>query len=29
MPNKGYYSVQGHARSSRSIPIESQYMTSY
>ena len=23
--NKGYYAVQGHPRSSRSVPIESQY----
>jgi len=28
-PNKGYYGVQGHSRSSRSIPIESPYATSY
>jgi len=27
--NKGYYTVQGHARSSRSVPIESPYATSY
>jgi len=23
MQNKGYYAVQGHSRSSRSVPIES------
>ena len=28
-PNKGYYAVQGHPRSSRSVPIESLYATSY
>jgi len=28
-PNKGYYAVQGHLRSSRSVPIESPYATSY
>jgi len=28
-PNKGYYAVQGHPRSSRSVPIESPYATSY
>ena len=28
-PNKGYYAVQGHTRSSRSVPIESPYATSY
>jgi len=27
--NKGYYAVQGHSRSSRSIPIESPYATCY
>jgi len=27
--NKGYYGVQGHSRSSRSVPIESSYATSY
>ena len=27
--NKGYYAVQGHPRSSRSVPIESLYATSY
>jgi len=26
---KGYYGVQGHSRSSRSVPIESPYATSY
>ena len=26
--NKGYYAVQGHSRSSRSVPIESPYATS-
>jgi len=26
--NKGYYAVQGHPRSSRSVPIESPYATS-
>jgi len=25
----GYYGAQGHSRSSRSVPIESPYMTSY
>jgi len=29
MQNKGYHSVQGHSRSSRSVPIESPYATSY
>jgi len=29
MQNKGYYGVQGHSRSSRSVPIESPYATSY
>ena len=29
MQNKGYYGVQGRARSSRSVPIESLYATSY
>jgi len=27
--NKGYYGVQGHSKSSRSVPIESAYATSY
>jgi len=27
--NKGYYGVQGHSRSSRSVPVESPYATSY
>jgi len=27
--NKGYYAVQGHSRSWRSVPIESPYATSY
>ena len=27
--NKGYYSVQGHSRSSRSVPIESPYAICY
>ena len=27
--NKGYYGVQGHSRSSRSVPIESPYAISY
>jgi len=27
--NKGYYTVQGHSRSSRLVPIESPYATSY
>jgi len=27
--NKGYYSVQGHSRSLRSVSIESPYATSY
>ena len=27
--NKGYYGVQGHSRSSRSIPIESSYAICY
>jgi len=27
--NKGYYGVQGYSRSSRSVPIESPYATSY
>jgi len=26
---KGYYAVQGHSRSSRSVPMESPYATSY
>jgi len=29
MQNKGYYAVQGHSRSSRSVLIESPYATSY
>jgi len=29
MQNKGYYSVQGHSRSSRSVSIESPHATSY
>ena len=27
--NKGYYAVQGHSKSSRSVPIESLHATSY
>jgi len=27
--NKDYYAVQGHSRSSKSVPIESPYATSY
>ena len=27
--NKGYYAVQGHSRSSKSVSIESPYATSY
>jgi len=27
--NKGYYGVQGHSRSSRSVPIESPYAITY
>jgi len=27
--NKGYYGVQSHSRSSRSVPIESLYAISY
>jgi len=27
--NKGYYGVQGHSRSSRSVPIENPYANSY
>jgi len=27
--NKGYYAVQGHSRSSRSVAIESPYANSY
>jgi len=27
--NKSYYAVQGHSRSSRSVPIESRYATFY
>jgi len=26
---KGYYAAQSHSRSSRSVPIESPYVTSY
>jgi len=29
MQNKGYYAVQGHSRSSRSISMENPYATSY
>jgi len=29
MQNKGYYGAQGHSRSSRSVPMESPYATSY
>jgi len=29
MQNKGYYGVQGHSRSSRPVPLESPYATSY
>ena len=29
MQNKGCYAVQGHPRSSRSVPIERPYATSY
>jgi len=29
MQNKGYYSVQGHSRSSRAVSIECLYATSY
>ena len=29
MHSKGYYGVQGHSRSSRSVAIESPYATSY
>jgi len=29
MQNKGYYGVQGHSRSSRSVPIESPYAICY
>jgi len=29
MQNTGYYAVQGHSRSSRSVPIETPYATSY
>jgi len=29
MQNKGCYSVQGHSRSSRLVPIESPYAISY
>jgi len=28
MQNKGYYGVQGHSRSSRSVPLERPYATS-
>jgi len=27
--NKGYYAVQGHSMSPKSVPIESPYATSY
>jgi len=27
--NKGYYGVQGHARSSKSVPFERPYAISY
>jgi len=27
--NKGYYAVQGHSRSSRTVSIESPYATYY
>jgi len=27
--NKGYYAIQGHSRSLRSVPIESPYVTCY
>jgi len=27
--NKGFYGVQGHSRSSRSVPIESSYAIFY
>jgi len=29
MQNKGYYSVQGHSRSSNSVPVKSLYAISY
>jgi len=29
MQNKFYYAVQGNSRSSRSVPFESPYATSY
>jgi len=29
MQNKGYYAIQGHSRSSRSVSIESPYATLY
>jgi len=29
MQNKGYYGVQGHSRSSRSVQIESPYATCF
>jgi len=29
MQNKGYYAVKDHSRSSRSVPIERPYATSY
>jgi len=29
MQNKGYYTIQGHSRSPRSVPVESPYATSY
>jgi len=27
--NNGYYDVQGHSRSTMSVPIDSPYVTSY
>jgi len=27
MQNKGYYAIQGHSRSPRSVSIESRYVT--
>jgi len=29
MQNKGYYTVQGNSRSSKSVPVESSYVNSY
>jgi len=29
MQNKGHYAVQGHSRSTMSVPIESRYATFY